>query len=112
GFHADESVKFGQQGVTAAQNWLGTQRVDKIGDIAGLLQPVMDKVRDTVAVAMAYPAREERAYANGAQLYRDRAHAIKRKGAAKGYVSQPMAPQQPAPQPPSPSPTPPRHPEK
>ena len=60
-FHADEDVSFGQQGVTAAQNWMNTQRVAKIDDIALLIQPTIDKVRDTVVVAMALPGRELRA---------------------------------------------------
>ena len=130
-FHAGEDVTFGQQGVTAAQNWMNTKRVAKIDDIALLLQPTIDKVRDTVDVAMAYPAREERAYNDGAPTYRDRAQAIKRKGDAKGYVPKPPAtpppapqppaqqppaqqpaPKAPAPQQPSPSPALPRHPEK
>jgi hypothetical protein len=121
-FHADEDVRFGQEGVTAAQDWLNTQRISKVHDIEGLLQPIIDKVRDTVEAAMAFPGREERAYADGASAYRDRAQAIKRKGDAKGYVLQSPAPQPPTPQPPvpkapaaqapAPSPTPPRRPEK
>ncbi len=130
-FHADEDVSFGQQGVTAAQNWMNTQRVAKIDDIALLIQPTIDKVRDTVVVAMALPGRELRAHAFTASTYSNRAQAIKRKGDAKGYVPQPPAtpppapqppaqqppaqqpaPKAPAPQQPSPSPALPRHPEK
>ena len=84
-FHADEDVVHGQSGVTLARNWLNTQTAGSVADVNALLAQVPARVAATVDAAMAYPGREERAYADGAPLYLARANAIKTKGDAGQY---------------------------
>ncbi len=97
GFHADEDVKFGQDGVTVAQNWLNSKTAQSYDDVGNLLNGVTPRVVSTVDAAMALPGREIRAYADGAPDYLARAQAVKSKGDAKGYVPQPPAPPAPSP---------------
>jgi hypothetical protein len=113
-FHADEDVKFGEDGVKAAQAWLNRQTAQTFDQVGALLNQVNPRVARTVDTAMALPGRENRAYAAGATDYSNRAQAIKTKGDAKGYVPPPPAPRTPVvppartPQTPGPPPTPPR----
>ena len=92
GFHADEDVKFGQEGVILAQNWLNTQTARTYDDVGALLNRVNPMIAAKVDKEMALPGRELRAYADGAPDYLSRANAIKRKGDAKGYVPKSPAP--------------------
>jgi hypothetical protein len=89
GFHADEDVKFGQEGVTDAQNWLNTQTAANYDQVGALLNGVAPRVARWVDQAMALPGREQRAYDHGAADYLARARAINRKGAAKEYLHRP-----------------------
>jgi len=79
-FHADEDKHFAATGTTTAQSWLLTQAASRVAEVQALLAQIPGKVINFVDAAMAYPAREERAYADGAPLYRARAGAIKAKG--------------------------------
>ena len=92
GFHADEDVKFGQEGVTLAQNWLNGQTARTYDDVGALLNQVNPIIAKKVDKEMALPGRELRAYAHGAPDYLSRANAIKRKGDANGYVPKSPAP--------------------
>jgi hypothetical protein len=94
-FHADEDVKFGQQGVIEAQNWLNRQTARDYDEVGALLNRVAPIVARSVDAKMTLPGRELRAYADGAADYRGRAQAIKDKGDSKGYVSRTSAPQTP-----------------
>lgn len=96
GFHADENVKFGQEGVTLAQNWLNKQTARTYDDVGALLDRVNPMIAKKVDTEMALPGRELRAYDDGAPDYLARAQAVKRKGDANGYVPKPPAPQAPS----------------
>lgn len=103
-FHAGEDVQFASNGTTAAQSWLGQQTAGSYDDIDKKLFPhVLQIVLDTVKNGMVFPAREQRAYDDGASSYLARAQAIRKKGDAKGYVPKPAAP---APNPTAPTPAP------
>lgn len=91
-FHADEDVKFGQEGTTLGQNWLNKQTARDYDQVGDLFPRVLQIIVQTVDTRMALPAREERAYDDGAPAYRARAQAIKRKGDAKGYPATPQTP--------------------
>jgi hypothetical protein len=95
-FHAAENVKFGQEGVTLAQNWLNKQTARTYDEVGALLDRVTPKIARKVDTKMTLPDRELRAYADGAPDYLVRAKAIKRKGDAKGYVPKPPAPKAPS----------------
>lgn len=101
--HAGEDVKFGQEGVTLAQNWLNSQTAATYDDVGRLLNGVTPRIVQKVEKEMALPGRENRAYGKGAADYTARARAIKSKGDAKGYVPKPPAPKTP-PTPPTPNP--------
>ncbi|HEX9530548.1 MAG TPA: hypothetical protein VF954_05380 [Acidimicrobiales bacterium] len=85
-FHATERQTFGGQGVTAAQTWLASQTASSAADVQSLLTQVPGKVIAVSQAAMPYPAKEERAYGDGADAYKARADAITTKGAAGGYT--------------------------
>jgi len=93
-FHADEAVAFGGSGVVLSQNWLNTQTASSVADVNNLLTQVPARVEATMLTGMAYPAREHRAYGDGAPVYLARANAIKAKGDRNEYA------------PPAPSPAP------
>ncbi len=101
--HCREDVRFGGQGVQAAQSWLNTQTANSERELLALLPGIVTRIGNAVTAGRAVPADEQRAYDDGAPLYLARAQAIKRKGDAKGYVPRPA----PAPQPPAPAPQPP-----
>ena len=108
-FHADEDVKFGQEGTALAQQWLNTRTANTYEQVWAHLPNAIQMVATHVDIAMSYPGRETRAYNDGAPAYTARAQAIKTKGDAKGYVPRPPAPRTPASppvNPPTPSPTP------
>ena len=105
-FHANEDMAFGQEGTTAAQNWLNQQTARSYDDIGRMFAPAIQKVAGYVDTKMAAPGRERRAYDAGAADYQARADAIKRKGDAKGYVPRAAAPSAPA-TPPAPTAAPP-----
>jgi hypothetical protein len=94
-FHADEDVKFGQEGVTMAQNWLNRQTASDYPGVGALLNRINPIISGHVVRKMALPGRELRAYGNGAPDYTARAQAIKTKGDAKGYVPTPPTPKAP-----------------
>ena len=84
-FHAREDVSFGRQGVRIARRWLNTQDASSVAQVNTLLGEVPTRVADHVRVNMAAPAREERAYGDGAPSYTARANAIQRRGDRGGY---------------------------
>jgi hypothetical protein len=86
-FHSQEALTFGGQGVTAAQAWLNGHAAAKVAAVQRLVNQVPGRVANTVANGMQAPAREQRAYADGAPFYLARANAIKAKGDAHGYPS-------------------------
>lgn len=86
-FHVDESVVLGRSGTALVQNWLNTQTAASIADVNALVNQVPARVEARLRAGMTMPAREERAYADGAELYRARANAIKTKGDAGGYAA-------------------------
>ncbi|MHB8625090.1 MAG: hypothetical protein ACYDBJ_26080 [Aggregatilineales bacterium] len=88
-FHASERVTFGRSACTLAQNWLGTQTASSAGDVNTLLGHVPGRMLSTVAASMTNPAKEQRAYADGAPSYTARADSIRNKGAAGLYGSPP-----------------------
>jgi hypothetical protein len=104
-FHADEDVKFGQEGVNLAQTWLNSQTARDYNGVGGLLNRINPMISSHVVRKMALPGRELRAYDNGAPDYTTRAQAIKTKGDAKGYVPKPPPPKAPV-TPPAPTPKP------
>jgi hypothetical protein len=85
-FHAAERQTFGGQGVTTAQAWLNTQSASSVGDVQSLLTQVPGRVIGVSQAAMPFPAKEERAYGDGAPLYKARADAIQAKGDRGGYL--------------------------
>ncbi|GAB4190274.1 MAG: hypothetical protein OHK0022_02860 [Roseiflexaceae bacterium] len=84
-FHVGERQQFGRQGVSTAQTWLNTQTAAAPPDVAALLAQVPQRVIAESQANMPYPAKEERAYGDGAPLYQARADAIKTKGDGGGY---------------------------
>lgn len=89
-FHADENEKFGRDAALAARDWLNGQTARNLDDVEALVGRVPPMISRRLAVAMAPPAVEQRAYDDGAPAYAARARAIKAKGDARGYV--PAAP--------------------
>jgi hypothetical protein len=84
-FHASEDLTYGRSGVAQAQTWLSNQVASNVAGVNALLRQVPTRVANTVSTAMVSPAREERAYGDGAPAYLARANAIKKKGDAGGY---------------------------
>ncbi|WP_030437491.1 hypothetical protein [Actinoplanes subtropicus] len=84
-FHAVERQGHGRSGTAAAQAWLTAQNAGSVADIQALLAQVPGKVIAFSQAAMPYPAKEERAYGDGAPAYRARADAIRAKGAHGDY---------------------------
>lgn len=84
-FHAREDVHFGRQGVRLARQWLNTQDASSVTEVNTLLNEVLTRVADHVDVSMAAPAREERAYGDGAPAYRRRATNVQTRGDRGGY---------------------------
>ena len=79
-FHADEDVKFGQEGTALAQQWLNTRTANTYEQVWAHLPNAIQMVATHVDIAMSYPGRETRAYNDGAPAYTARAQAIKTKG--------------------------------
>jgi hypothetical protein len=92
-FHADENKKFSRQLAVAARDWLNTQTAKDLGQVEALVGKIPPMISRGLAVQMAPPGVEQRAYDDGAAAYTTRAQAIKAKGDAKGYV--PKAPASP-----------------
>jgi hypothetical protein len=88
-FHANEDIMYNQQAVAASQTWLNSQSAGNVAAVQALLAQVPARVESSTQVAMAAPAREERAYSAGAPAYLARANAIKAKGDANGYPATP-----------------------
>jgi hypothetical protein len=108
-FHCREDVRFGGQGVQAAQSWLNSQTANSDRELLAMLPGIITRIGNAVTAGRAVPADEQRAYDDGAPLYLARAQAIKRKGDTNGYAPRPApapAPQTPAPAPQSPGPAP------
>lgn len=84
-FHAQEDFNFGRQGVEDARTWLNTREAGDVAGVQALLNQVPGKVAHTVAAGMTFPGLEERAYGDGAPVYKARADAVKTKGDAGGY---------------------------
>lgn len=83
-FHATEYVDFGRQGLTVAQNWLNAQTAATTDDVRTLLPQAQNRIFQLIIAAEGAPM-EQRAYGDGAPLYKARADAIKRKGEAGDY---------------------------
>jgi hypothetical protein len=92
-FHADENKKFSRQLAVAARDLLNTQTAKDLGQVEALVGKIPPMISRGLAVQMAPPGVEQRAYDDGAAAYTTRAQAIKAKGDAKGYV--PKAPASP-----------------
>ncbi|MDD2465761.1 MAG: hypothetical protein PHI97_17315 [Desulfobulbus sp.] len=84
-FHANEGSNYAWSGVAQAQGWLNSQSATGVVQVFTLLGQVLARVIATRSTAMAYPGRENRAYGDGASLYRARANAIKAKGDSNTY---------------------------
>jgi hypothetical protein len=84
-FHANERSGFAQSGLAASQAWLNTQSAGSVADVQSLLNQVPGRVIAASQAAMPFPAKEERAYGDGASLYKGRADSIKAKGDAGSY---------------------------
>jgi hypothetical protein len=109
--HSKEDAGFGGQGVQAAQTWLDTRTANSEQQLFALLSEIIRIIGRTVTAGRAAPADEQRAYDDGAPLYRARVQGIERNGDANGYAPRPAPapapkPPAPAPQPPGPAPTP------
>lgn len=85
GFHANERSTFGGQGTAAAQAWLATQTANDVPGVQALLAAVPNRVINFSQANMAMPAKEQRAYGDGAALYLARANAITAKGGRGEY---------------------------
>lgn len=84
-FHATDSQRFSKAAVTLEQNRLNAVTAASVADVQSLLNPVPGRVRTAMFAGMPYPAREERAYGDGAPLYTARADAIMDKGSKDVY---------------------------
>ena len=91
--HVKDFVDIAKTGATGAETWLGTQNAAKKEDVPALLDTAWsDKIFKVWDKFTDPPAVEERAYSDGAPLYKARADAIKAKGdkgAAGGYPPPP-----------------------
>lgn len=85
-FHVNEYARHGREGALLARNWLNAQSVSDVTEVHRLLARVPGRVVTNVAASMAYPGNEERAYADGVELYRERAGAIQTRGDNGEYV--------------------------
>ncbi|HEY2190108.1 MAG TPA: hypothetical protein VGH48_16250 [Caldimonas sp.] len=88
-FHANENEKFGREGALAGRDWLDTQTAQNLDQVEALVGRVAPLVAQRIAVGMAPPGVEQRAYDDGAADYAARAAAIKAKGDANGYGQHP-----------------------
>jgi hypothetical protein len=84
-FHATDSQRFSRAGVTLEQNRLNAATASSVADVQAVLADVPGRVRTAMFAGMPYPAREERAYGDGAAAYTARADAIFAKGQKDGY---------------------------
>jgi len=84
-YHCTDGRNHARSGVTLAQNWLNGQTASSAAAVHTLLAAVPARVAATRRAAMTWPGREERAYGDGASLYRARANAIKAKGDRGSY---------------------------
>jgi hypothetical protein len=84
-FHATDSQRFSRAGVNLEQNRLNAATAASVADVQALLAQVPGRVRTAMFAGMPYPAREERAYGDGAAAYTARADAIFAKGQKDGY---------------------------
>ena len=84
-FHADDCVSRGPAAVGVASNWLGTQVAADKAAVNTLLAEVPDRAFTAIMAAMAFPAREERAYGDGSGAYSRRVAGIKALGKIGAY---------------------------
>jgi hypothetical protein len=85
-FHANEAVGLGRQSSAVAQTWLGTQTASSDAACQTLVTDAGQRIWQGMMAGMAEPAREERAYGDGAAAYLAMATEIRRKGAAGEYA--------------------------
>jgi hypothetical protein len=83
-FHASEWVKIARDSLPQAQKWLMGKTASTPLEISFLLTDLGKQFMKTVGDKMR-PGAEDRAYADGAPLYRARVNAIIAKGHAGGY---------------------------
>jgi len=86
-FHATDGQKFCKAAVDAAQKDLNTQTASSVDDVKALMRPIVKQIIDARAAGMTKPASEDRAYADGAKLYKARADKIKANGTAGKYTA-------------------------
>jgi len=79
-FHVDQYERHAREGALLARNWLNAQVVSNIAEVHELLARVPERITTIVKATMAFPGREQRAYDDGAELYRERANSIRSKG--------------------------------
>jgi hypothetical protein len=84
-FHADDCVSRGPGAVGVASTWLGTQAAADKAGVQTLLAEVPDRAFTAIMAAMAFPAREERAYGDGSGAYSRRVAGIKALGKIGAY---------------------------
>jgi hypothetical protein len=84
-YHADDCVSRGPGAVDVASTWLGTQLAADKAAVKTLLDEVPDRAFTALMAAMAFPAREERAYGDGSGAYSRRVAGIKALGKIGAY---------------------------
>jgi hypothetical protein len=84
-YHADDCVSRGPAAVDVASNWLGTQQAADEPAVQTLLAEVPDRAFTAIMAAMAFPAREERAYGDGSGAYSRRVAGINALGKIGAY---------------------------
>lgn len=84
-YHADDSTGRGPAALSIASAWLRTQQAPDVPGVQALLNQVPGRAFTALMAAMAFPAREERAYGDGAGAYSRRVTAISALGAIGWY---------------------------
>ncbi|HET6467780.1 MAG TPA: hypothetical protein VFG43_05310 [Geminicoccaceae bacterium] len=84
-FHATDGQKFCKAAVAAEEAALNKQTAATMDEVKQLLKDIPDRIIQARAAGMTPPASEDRAYADGAPLYKARADAIRTQGKAGKY---------------------------
>ena len=84
-FHATDGQKFCKDAVDAAQKDLNTKTATTMDEVKALMDPIVQQIINARATGMTKPASEDRAYADGAKLYKARADKITAQGKAGKY---------------------------
>jgi len=79
-YHATDYRDAGNSAVSGANTWIGGQTANNETELLAVARTYMSRTISSWQSSMAAPASEQRAYGDGAGLYKSRSEAIKKKG--------------------------------